>query len=121
MLKRLLVSVFSFVVLAGAQVNIVLTPPKTIAPVFLMKQDVVSFPITNFVNPATPISLPHDPAIDTLVTVSLKGDTLLDQVSIKYTGVAITVTIDPSAQALASQVVVSYTYLPVSVGGAAAK
>lgn len=112
MLKRLIVSVFSFVVMAGAQVNVVLKSPPTIAPVYLMKQDIVTFPIANFVNPKTLLVLPREPAIDTLVTISLHGDVLLDQVSVRKTTQTITVTIDPTVQALASTVTVEYTYLP---------
>lgn len=116
MLKRLIVSVFTFVIMAGAQANVVLKAPPTIAPVYLMKQNVVSFAIAAFVNPKTPLVLPQEAAIDTLVTISLKGETLLDQVSIRKTLEPITITIDPAVQALAREVVVEYTYLPV--GGA---
>lgn len=111
MLKKVIVSVFSLVVMAGAQVNVVLKSPPSIAPAVLAKQHVESFPIANFVNPATPLTLAHEPMFGTLVTVTLKGDTLLDQISVVKTTVPITVTVDIASQALASQVVVAYSSL----------
>lgn len=111
MTKKLLAIAAMSACLACAQ-GIKLKTPPVIAPVQILKQEIEVLQVTAFTQPNTPLVLKHQPAIGTIVVVSLIGTTMLDQRAVMIDGTPLTLTLDADAQAQAMTVEVRYHYAP---------
>lgn len=119
---KLLTSMALFASLMFGQQVVYLKAPPVFFPAPMYKHRVEHLPVSEFIAPSTPVRTSFAPALGTLVTLSLHGEALIDQVSFVSDGLPINLTLDPNAQMSAFEVIVTYSYIPVADAlGAATK